>query len=1452
MATQSLLWTALPNGLTDDGEGIRASVVLSPRLTPAAAELPRLATFAPDWVDWPATLAQATFEFAYGTASVAVPMNQTVGPNRVDLRIGSADSVVWTALFHEDLLVRAGPYVDHTGKDILSYEAADLADLVADLYGALADAADGDLPAVTDLLNTPGWDSILDAVERIDNREHFNSDTGLRDTRRLFEEYREHRFDQLRGSAGLLARAQLFHTPPSRQVDVLNRRRHDDPRIEASWREHAKSKLPEPEDFAKQLDFHQIVGAMSSYPTVLRRLGLVVDFVLARDAFADSADAPLSVSVSFEAGLAVARTPDVSPVTHAALSPSAFEAVSNPLPGTDIRVPGRLLDLSPNQFALLQVDVDGAGLKLMNFARSLGRLASADERVDSVTRIERKVGAPALRTAGLMLVHRQRAAMLADKFKANALKNASAQDVTDGSPGAVPPELYAQDALRGFRFDIWDATSGVWRSLCRRKAVYTLGDGVTVEPEAGEEEGIVRLATTRPADPTTNPDLLWLHEAVVSWTGWSLTAPPPGRAIRPDDSVGSEAQTEAELPPGLAFSSRFRAARGSLPRLRYGREYWLRARAVDLAGNSLDPQEGDFGPEQPDVRAVPFLRYEPVAAPIVALVRRDDGTTERPAEGESMLRIAIRSFNDVPDDNDAPTSEKARRFAVPQQVSAREAEQHGMLDAGGLVDTATFDLLANQRDRDATDPAAALVEEVIPLQGPLDPAPVDTTFAVYRDGLELTYLPDPLAIEVAVRILGHPDADPEAIIPIPLYPDERTWPDALPFKIEVLDKPGEAPAYDGTTRTLYVPLPKAERATVRLSLALTKDVLHGIMGIWRWAKSPTDALERRACDGRHWMLTPWTDVEVVHAVQRPLLDPTFQELIIGRGFGDTAARPRFRAHCSIKSTDRVDLHAEWHEPSDDPAASESVAIAIDRSRTDTAFSIKLTSDDDYASKHLGAVRGGIADHTIVGPNVIDVGLKGHDLVARKLHEFKDTRYRRIEYWLEGTTRFREYLPPELLSEDDGTGTLEPTEKNITVVGPRAVRWIPSSAPPPAPDVLYVVPTFGWVRTRSDAGDPSSWRRGGGLRVYLDRPWNVTGYGEMLAVVLAPPSFDGDPESQPKGRPYKKLVTQWGNDPIWDSSFVPGMAPSRSSFPMARTAPDPTGGWLPNGAPAKEADQPPGPFGVTNLGTSPAYVDIAPHDVFYDEERRLWYCDIEVDQGASYWPFVRLALARYQPVSVYGAALSEVALADFMPLVADRWLNVRRSRDPLTRRVTVHGFAPRDSSGRQEASRGLSMSFRDRITGKTRTVTPAKLDGSTVVEVWIERLDPSQGEDFGWERVTTRGVVKPLRDAGAQTEAAPRGAAARFVSAPELERAASLKAKGDHSALLGEGLVDTLLGFLTLWDGTVRLPAEPSQDDRFRLVVAEYEEYLVDDENPYDCTPTTKGRRLVFVEHVELM
>ena len=176
--------------------------------------------------------------------------------------------------------------------------------------------------------------------------------------------------------------------------------------------------------------------------------------------------------------------------------------------------------------------------------------------------------------------------------------------------------------------------------------------------------------------------------------------------------------------------------KGSLPRLRFGRAYWIRARAVDLAGNSLEPQATDFGGEEPSVHARRYLRYEPVAAPIVALLSAA-GSIEKPAEGESMLRMAIRSFNDTPADNTTPTAQMAHRVAAPPQVSVRDAEQHSMLDWDGKVDATLFNLLAHQKDLMPTNPSAAIRDVQLSMQGPLDATPVPTTYAVYESGRAL-------------------------------------------------------------------------------------------------------------------------------------------------------------------------------------------------------------------------------------------------------------------------------------------------------------------------------------------------------------------------------------------------------------------------------------------------------------------------------------------------------------------------------------------------------------------------------------------------------------------------------------------------------------------------------------------------------------------------------------------
>ena len=88
------------------------------------------------------------------------------------------------------------------------------------------------------------------------------------------------------------------------------------------------------------------------------------------------------------------------------------------------------------------------------------------------------MGAPALRNAGLMLIHHQRADILKSSIARQGQFNAVAEKIQQGGANPPPPvELFAEDLLRGYRIDIWDDLSRQWHSLCQRTASYDIGSG---------------------------------------------------------------------------------------------------------------------------------------------------------------------------------------------------------------------------------------------------------------------------------------------------------------------------------------------------------------------------------------------------------------------------------------------------------------------------------------------------------------------------------------------------------------------------------------------------------------------------------------------------------------------------------------------------------------------------------------------------------------------------------------------------------------------------------------------------------------------------------------------------------------------------------------------------------------------------------------------------------------
>lgn len=1357
--TQHIMWTALPNGVTREGD-CRVSVLVSPELTRTDA-VPRTLDEFPDLLDWPAVIARTGFRFEFDGVTV----------NGARL-VSAPESAVWQSVFPPSTFVRSHAFEDKRGTVVLSYPIQTVHNFVRDMYADLAADAADDLPERIDHFRhlsglVEDFPHPQDMIKLLRNPE---SQLPLSDPRTAFS---------------LL---QTYHRPLAKQETVSYAKQGpDDPRENASWRTHRLVKMPDETDFADLIDFHQIVSSTNQYYGLLRKLGLVLDFVLPAS---DMPDADMTDRLrvvprwapTSEADSGVDTLDDTTPVTITRLEPGKkFEPV---LKDPSAPMVDGYLQLD-ERFDLIQMDVDGAGMKVKNFARSLLTMQGASKNEP-----EPRAGAPALQTAGLMLVQPRRSDSLTSAIDRSGALN-------DTETGGGPIELVQEDLIRGYHVDILDVERGRWQSLCRRDGLIDLLDTLDDVP-VKDEEGPVRLGVTQAADGE-EADVVKLYEGLYAWSGWSLSAPQPGLAIDIDDSV---AELDNKAPPGMTFQANFKPHKGSLPSLRFGRKYRMRVRIADLALNSRKWEAGDVHPPAAESPEVTYHRYEPVEPPAFALGRT--GTVaEKPGDGEAMARIAIRTFNDDPADNTVPVTVTERRHIMASRTSVKQAETHGRLDdANGRLDPSSYGMLTA---RDMPLDSATLTFEG-----------VDSDYSVASDGFVLPYLPDAFADKVAPRFLGPADVGVPSLPDIPYYPPGGTWPDALPFQIRIFEDPNSLPEFDDATRTLHVPLAKGDIVRLRLSHVMPDGALDQ-MGVWQWfvdrsGNNPSlvQDVRERALAGGNWTLTPWTEIELVHATQKPLVRPEIIKLGVGRGLGNTAARLRFSTPVDSHSTDKLDLFGRWNEP-EDLLAKPGPNSLIKRGH---AHERKL----DY-SEAAGMSPSGMLPYRAIK------------------HEFGDTRYRRVLYRLEATTRFREFMPPAIRAPlVDGE-----TNSQLKVISDEQVGWVPNSAPPPAPDVLYMIPTFGWTRNMKGRTQ-RSWRDGGGLRVYLNRPWFVSGHNEMLAVVLPP---DNATTAEIDG-PLKPFVTQWGTDPIWAGTNVKTPSPGLSSFPGAVKAGPIDPASLPEFVPAEEADLPPGPFPLSNLAnptlpaTSPLRVNVAPHAVGYDEERQLWYCDIVVDPGKSYFPFIRLALARYHPVSAPRAHLSPIVTTEFLQLTPDRFatMSPTRNRNQYTVGLYGHGY----------------------------TSGPTK--GKPVVKITVEQLDESLGEDFGWKtlpgvsvkakRKVSVGRAKPGRGltvrASAQATRAGRPTRRR-TSAPskaQIAKAESLLAARDYKAILTNPGILSLLQPPAIWEGTVTLPTGLQKKGQLRLAIREYERHEVDNDHVIIPIGGPDPRlRLVYAEFMPL-
>jgi hypothetical protein len=1190
MSTRQIIWTVLPNGATHVGGKtyLKLSLFISPRLRSAHDTL--LKDF--DFNHWPVTLGKAKFDlrFISGTRSHDVRAVHDPSSPR-------AEDTIWRYLFHDDTFVRGYEFDDLSNRFIVTHPAADIRGFVRSTYQNLVSGSPNELPDRGNL--EEGFSAIIDQSPS-------SVELGKQLLAQRHSAYAEvhHTFPPPNGPAQALTQVRMFHYRPP------------DYRGVSRWPTKPQ-----------HLDFHQMVSSLSKFPQLMRRLGLVVDLIVPLDAGIPGDTVGDTVEVLPPFGSA----DDVTPKTRYQLKGNQFAAASR---GADIQH-GMLNLADGKRFQLLDVDVDGAALKIYGFLSAVSG-SSRDIRPGT----PETFGLPALRSGGFALVHTGRALSLNDALTQMAQNN---QMVESNQGNSV--ELYAEDLVRGYRVDVWDTRSKVWHSLCERapapdpKKPGQTYLGAYFFPNAPaakrylnipDEEGFVSMGVAHDSadmDTAGKTSDLYLHESLWRWLGWSLVAQRPGKGVGRDDQPSISDNSPGE---GVGLVTHFGAKPHSLPRLRFGVGYRVRARAVDLAGNSLPLSSGEdqFATPSKGRSPQPYGRFEPVVAPAVVLRNDVSGSP-----GESVARLVIRSdFDKKPDAEVRFLAAKGfhgfvvepERHVAPPRTSELMAETHGLFDTPSGVNVNAYTLIANR-------------------DGTFADGNVENT-----DHLKLPYLPDPLAR--GASLFGLPGVGGAW-----LQPFTGAWPDTNPFRIRLVELEkgqGQAPHWDAAHRLLTVKIAKGEMTTFRLSSYINLRDLD-LMGMWVWLKemslpaTKVTELKKLATEGLLWAVTPWRDITVVHAVQRPLRAPEFKSLAayrdtIGETYATLVADPML---VDGKSTVKLDILADWQEPRDDPLIDPSPQGSLPKIIHGHAHVLEAPVEPSDKSVLFG-------------------------IRQSRLHQLGDTKYRRITYTAAATTRFREYFPRA--GVDSG-------KLDITRPGPASTIDVPSTARPDAPKILYVIPVFEWTGRRT-GNTTKSERRGGWLRVYMDRPWFSSGAGELLGVVVV----GGSPaqvaqrrrrkiggrwvgyrvrrqETSPVTPILKPYVTQWGMDPIWRAAPL-GTPPTTGRFTAAV-----------NSRAGLTLDE----LGFGVAAQHP--VAVAGHSVLYDPARSLWYADIAIDAGKSYFPFVRLALARYQPHSISNpdtVHLSRVVLADFVQLAPNRTATVQTNIDHKNkRRVRVSVVGP---------------------------------------------------------------------------------------------------------------------------------------------------------------------------------
>jgi hypothetical protein len=1110
-----------------------------------------------------------------------------------------------------------------------------------------------------------------------------------------------------------------------------------------------------------RFEFHDVTAVVNSYPQILRKLGLVLDFLIPyNSAIPNTGHLSLVINaLEFEEeGTTVSL-----PSTAYKLTSTGFYIGDKP----NTVFKDGFVTINSSEFSVVQVDADGTALKTQNMAETkVQEIARFYEVKSELVRSKNlqikqmedaeppeEEGLPFMRSAGIAITKNGMAEhifrsietniQLKQAFSATAIQRIDMKPerlkrIQKADPGVqlkpmqnlalkikIPEKiLYTSDVIQGYRMDIsYEENPEQWYSLHQRQDEYTWFDeNNNPFPIDGisPDEGFIQLGI---AEDPNDPDDVYISETLARWEGWSLSVRKPGYAINEADDFDGEENDKRdfvhknkiqeikkyEFDPDLEFkvNAQSKIVNGTLPKLRFGKDYRVRVRAVDLAGNSVPLNHQSEAPQDTTRKNIRYLRYEPLASPIV-LVGNDL------KDGEFLERLVVRSNYDQSStdyETDHVTNGKkfddySQRYLLPPKNSQLIAENHNKFEQAFQ-----------------NNPSAAQeIYNIITNHEGLYQQDEKNKEKIYKPSeVEIIYLPDPMAAGVALFVAeGFENTHTQEFEPKmfsffknseinPNNTNDINIPDDWynAGKIQIRLEEGEQNvSWNASQRIFTVFLPKGIRTRIKFSTFWREEDLKSLSAIWGMVKNDNpgnyNELEKLANSGQHWMVSPSREFELVHAVQQPVDAPVIQELIPDRDFGTNFALVNTRFDIHGESTEKVEFQAKWTEPLDDgisvkikekqgrnsisdirinyhddvvtkgtiPEPEKIEKVPVENLQVQPIFRVKPQSRKVFENQpqpkakkvnqlfiaqnsqfkklqsNKVSARQNIAQKVQLDIAATKFGfVKQMQLRIKPLeHHFGDTKHRWVDYKLVGSSRYREYFDKILAA-------------NTELTTSRESEWmervnILSSARPKTPEIDYVIPTFEWRKTQTTDAVRHQ-RVGGGLRIYLKRPWFSTGEDEMLAVILPASAASANRLSiRAKAPGYTNIYTHWGIDPILYGQKPEQTSPAVSDFRM-------------NPVIDNNLQYPDKP---ENSAKAVAY------PVHFDTERQMWFCDLAINPGQMYFPFVKLFLARYQPHSVRednkDVCLSQIVVADMMQLMPDRQTTLQFKKDDQNSKFTL--------------------------------------------------------------------------------------------------------------------------------------------------------------------------------------